>query len=564
MIKKEKILLGILPYWDPMIPPLGITRIKDFLQEYGYEVKTVDLIVKKESLDIYNQYFNVLKQCIPVSNQGNFYNIGHDVLQNHMMAHIRYRDEAKYIKLLKLLIFNTYYVEAANEWVYRLKELMDNFYRWLKECFFHILAEEKPGILGLTVYKGTLPASLFIFEQTRQHYPHIRTVMGGGVFADTHAAGTPNFDILVEMTNDYVDKIIVGQGEKLFLKYLEGQLPRSQRVYTLADISGEALDSSPGKIRFPDFSDLDTGNYPYLGASGSTGCQYQCGFCNSLAFFGTYRKKNPRQIVEEMIMMYKTYGHQLFFMTDSMLNPIVTDLAREFINRGVSLYYDAYFRVDDASRDTENTLLWRQGGLYRVRLGVESGSQKILDAMNKKITVDMTRAAMVSLAYAGIKTTAYLVVGYPGETEADFQETLKLIEELQNDIFQAECNPFLYHFSGQSASDSWADKRETLYPDEMDDMLVFKTWSLDIPPSREETYDRLYRLVNQCKLLGIPNPYSLNQHYKADERWKKLHKNAAPSLIAFRNKENYIDENQGVKKLHFLKNRREEAHEFGF
>ena len=564
MIKKEKILLGILPYWDPMIPPLGIARLKGFLQEYAYEVKTVDLIVKKESLDFYNQYFNVLKEVVPTNRRGNFYNIGHDVLQNQMMAHIRCRDKAEYIKLVKLLIFNTYYVDAADQWVHRLKDLVDNFYKWLSGCFFEILEQEKPGILGLTVYKGTLPASLHIFKQTRERYPHIRTVMGGGLFADTHALGTPNFDTLVEETVDYVDKFFVGQGEKLFLKYLEGELPQGQRLYTLADIDGKGLDFSAADISPSDFSDLELHDYPYLGATGSTGCQYRCGFCNSLSFWGTYRKKSPRQLADEMIGMYRTYGHQLFFMTDAMLNPIVAQLAGELINRGVSLYYDAYFRVDKASAVRENTLSWRRGGLYRVRLGVESGSQRILNAMNKGITPDMTRAAVAALAYAGIKTTAYWVVGYPGETEADFQETLELLEELQNDIFQAECNPFLYHFAGQSASDTWASKRKNLYPEEMNDMLVFKSWTLDIQPSRQETYQRVFRFVNRCKELGIPNPYSLNEHFKADERWKKLHKNAAPSLVDFRDKGKYIDETQQVKKLRFLKKRVEESHEFGF
>ena len=265
-----------------------------------------------------------------------------------------------------------------------------------------------------------------------------------------------------------------------------------------------------------------------------------------------------------MIEMYKKYGHQLFFMTDALLNPIVTDLANEFIKSGVSLYYDAYFKVDKASGDIENTLLWRQGGLYRVRLGVESGSQRILDLMDKEITLEMTRASLSALANAGIKTTTYWVIGYPGETEADFQETLKLLEKLQIDIFQAECNPFLCHFSGQGASPLWVDKRKSLYNEKLNDMLVFKTWTLDIEPSREETYDRVFRFVNRCKELGIPNPYSLNEHFKADERWKKLHKNAVPSLIDFRDKENYINESRGVKKMHFLKNRREEAYEFGF
>ncbi|MCP5105344.1 MAG: hypothetical protein GY950_18290, partial [bacterium] len=53
----SKILLAILPYWDPMIPPMGITSLKTFLQSHGYKVRTEDLIVKQECLDFYNNYF---------------------------------------------------------------------------------------------------------------------------------------------------------------------------------------------------------------------------------------------------------------------------------------------------------------------------------------------------------------------------------------------------------------------------------------------------------------------------------------------------------------------------
>lgn len=558
----EKILLVILPYWSPMIPPMGMASLKRFLRDYGYPVKTVDLIVKKECLDFYSKYFEVLKDCIPQEKRGNFFNIGHDVLQNHMMAHMNHQDEKKYIRLVKLLIARSYYVEVDNNHVGGLIEVMADFYTMLGNYFLDLLEEEKPDVLGVTAFKGTLPVSMFVLKLTRERYPHIKTVMGGGVFADSHAQGSPNFAALLEGTKGYLDKIIVGQGEYLFLKYLQGELPESRRTYTKEDINGKVLEFS--SLEIPDFSDLDINSYPYLGATASTSCKYQCSFCNSVKYWGNYRKKDPAQTVREMVEMYKKYGHQLFFMTDALLNPVVTQLAEEFLKTPISLYYDAYFKVDKESGDIDNTLLWRRGGLYRVRLGVESGSQDVLDSMGKEITVDMTRASVSALAYAGIKTTAYWVIGHPGETEEDFQQTLDLLEELQNDIFQAECNPYAYHFSGQTGSERWESKRIPLYPEEMNKMLVFKTWTLNCEPLREVAYERMHRFVSRCKELGIPNPYSLNEHAKADERWHRLHKNAVPPLIAFRNRGDYIGESKKVKKLHFLKNVRQDNRAFGF
>jgi len=558
----RKILLAILPYWDPMIPPMGITSLKGFLQTHGYRVKTVDLIVKKETLEFYSSYFNLLRGCIPEEKRGNFNNIGHDVLQNHMMANLNYQDETEYIELVKILIYKSYYVTVEEVYIRQLNKIMSDFYTVLEDYFLCLLEEEKPDVVGVTAYKCTLPASTFVLRLTKERYPHIKTLMGGGTFNESHAPDSPNFQALLDYTKGYLDKIILGQGELLFLKYLRGELPDSQRVYTKEDINGEILEFDSQDI--PDFSDLDTQKYPYLAATASASCIYQCSFCIGSKVAGKYRVKKPGQTVDEMRRLYEKNGQQLFFMTDSLLNPVVTDLAKEFINAGISLYYDAYFRVDESSTDIKNTLLWRRGGLYRVRLGTESGSQRILDEMDKRITVQQIKASLAALAYAGIKTTTYWVIGHPGETEEDFQQTLDLIEESKSDIFQAECNPMLFHYSRQTNAGKWAAYRTSLYPKKAKDMLVFESYTLDYPPSREETYKRMHRFQALCRKLGIPNPYSYDAHVKADERWRKLHKNAVPALMDFMNRRRYIDETKNITNTSFAKNTRTDDDAFDF
>jgi len=562
--RKEKILLAILPYWDPMIPPMGITSLKTFLQTHGYKVSTVDFIVKQECLEFYKNYFDTLRECIPKEKHGNFNNIGHDVLQNHMMVYQHQTNEKKYSNFIKILIYKSYYVEVTDSYVRRLNQIMEDFYKDLKECFLRILEEEKPDVMGVTAYKCTVPASLFVLKLTKENYPHIKTLMGGGTFNETHAPDSPNFDALLEISKDYLDKIILGQGEILFLKYLQGQLPDEKRVYTKEDIKGSILPFS--KMGIPDFSDLDMSKYPCLAATASASCPYQCSFCVSSKVGGPYRSKDPKQTVNEMIQMYKRYKRQLFFMTDSLLNPIITDLANEFIKSGVSLYYDAYFRVHEAAGDIKNTMLWRRGGLYRIRLGTESGSQRILNKMEKCITVEQIKSTIAALAYAGIKTTTYWVIGHPGETEEDFQQTLDLIEELKDDIFQAECNYFLVHYSKQASEEEWKKNIELLYPEEAADMLVFQfyTPSAAMKPSREETFRRVHRFENHCRKLGIPNPYSYKDHVKADERWQKLHKNAVPPLLDFLKRDKYINENQNIKIPTMPKNLRSDDDDFDF
>ena len=382
-LNREKVLLVLLPFWTPLIPPLGIACLKSYLQLHHWEVKAVDLSVDTVLGQFYEEYFNTLRKSIPEQKRGNFYSIGHDVLRNHMMAYLNYTDKTKYLELLKILVRETFY-EELDDILSQLDQIIAGFYIQLQEFFINLLEREKPSVLGLSVYSGSLPASMFAAKLTREKYPHVKIVMGGGVFADQLAIGTPNFDLFLEKTGDYVDKMIIGEGEILFLKYVRGELPESQKVFTLNDINWEILDLNEADV--PDFSDFNRADYPLLGAYTSRSCPFQCSFCSETIQWGKYRKKSPGKIIAELTDQYRKYNCQLFFMSDSLLNPVITDLAGEFVKSDTSIYWDGCIRADERACDTATTLLWRKGGFYRARLGLESGSPRVLDIMNKKIT----------------------------------------------------------------------------------------------------------------------------------------------------------------------------------
>jgi hypothetical protein len=546
----NKILLALLPYWTPLIPPQGIAQLKVFLEKHGYKVKTVDANVETVFKDIYQRYFNTLKTFIPGSHWGNFYNIGHDVLRNHMMAYFNYTGGAgnkeAYNELVKVLVYHTYFQDINEEQICRLDALIEQFYSELRRYMLRLLEEEKPAVLGLTAHLGTLGASMYAFKLAKEKNPGIMTVVGGSIFAGELPMSSPDFDLFLEKAL-YIDKVIVGEGEQLFLKLLRGDFPASQRVIALQDINGRKLDLD--SVDLPDLSDFDLSRYPFNAASISKSCPHQCRFCSVVAFFGEFREKNVVQAVDQLTELYNRHGIQFFHMLDSLANPFMTNLAGELIKRDLSFYMDFYMRVSEEVCDPEKTYLWRRGGLYRTRLGIETGSQRLLESMAKGITVEQSKAAIRSLAGAGIKTTTYFVVGFPGETEEDFQQTLDFIAELKNDIWQMECNPFYYYYTGQPEGDKWANYRILLYPPYARDLLISQTWILNGEPSREERFKRMFRLVEHCKKLGIPNPYSTEEIYEADERWKKLHENAVPSLIEFQDRGVYIDENKHVKVL---------------
>jgi radical SAM superfamily enzyme YgiQ (UPF0313 family) len=568
---QEKILLVLLPFWSPLIPPIGIACLKSYLQQHNYEVKTVDANVEIDFNELYDRYFDILRQHVPENKRGNFFSVGHDILRNQMTAHLNYTDEIAYLELLKILIYKTFYVKVNQEEVLKLHQIVKEFYKRLKQYMLDLLARESPTILGLSVFSDTLPASMFAFKLTRETYPHIGTVMGGAVFADQLAPKTPNFEIFLEKTRSYIDKIIIGEGEILFLKWLRGELPASKRVFTIDDIDRKILDLS--SVDILDMRDFDTRNYTFVVSYASRSCPFQCSFCSETIQWGKYRKKKAHKVFTELMDLYKRHGTQLFLLSDSLLNPVLPDLAEEFLKSPVSLYWGGWLRVDKHACDMENTLRWRRSGFYHARLGIESGSEHVLELMEKFISMEQIRASLSSLAAAGIKTTTLWVVGHPGETEKDFQKTLDLIEELRNDIYEAECRPFYFYLSGQAGSrDDWWRKMKKipLYPQEAENMLLFQTWLLDCEPTREAIYKRMNRFVKHCNTLGIPNPYSMHDIYQADERWKKLHKNAVPSVVEFKNSDIYIDENKFVKKINRVKasdsahNGKQEYMDFGF
>ncbi len=548
MNKNKKILLVMLPYWTSLIPPLGMSCLKSYLEPHGYDVKTVDANLEDRFKNIYNSYFDALRQIVPPERQGNFYNIGNDVFRNHLMAELNHSetDEPAYTELIKELVYQTYFTRIDTTQAEQLKEIIAEFPRQLEPYFLDLLEKEQPDVLGISVYNATLPVSLTAFRLAKEKYPNLKTVMGGGVFADQLAPGSPNFNHLLE-TADYIDTFIVGEGERLFLKYLQGEFPENQRVLMLKDIGGETLDLST--VPLPDFSDLNVDGYPTMASYVSRSCPFQCSFCSETIQWGKYRKKKADQIVGELKQLYDAYGDQLFLMGDSLLNPVTDDLSNALLEQETPIYWDGYLRADKPVCDPENTMLWRRGGFYRARLGVESGSPNVLQAMGKVIDPQQIRDAVTSLASAGIKTTTYWVVGHPGESESDFEETLDLIEELKDSIYEAECNPFNFYMGGQVSFNNWKEKALLLYPAEAKKMLIAQTWTLDLEPERSVIYDRVCRFVAHCRGLGIPNPYTITDIYDADERWKNLQKNAVPALMDFKKKGAPLTECRNVKRF---------------
>ncbi len=324
--EKEKILLTFLPFWTPYIPPQGITIIKAFLGAKGYNVKTVDLNINQKLRNQYDLYLERLKGFIPYEKRGNFVNVGHDVMLNHMLAHVNHTDEEQYEELVEIIVYKTYYYRLDVNQVKELIRIITELYQKLEKYIIKLLDEEKPTIFGSTAYSGTLASCLFAFKIIKKHYPQIKTVIGGGSFSDHLVHGTPNFDMLLKKSEN-IDKIMIGPGHLLFLRWLDGTLPDNKRVYTSCDLNGESVPISE-KWDIPDLSDLNPNDYLYTAITGSRSCPHNCSFCNVKNFWGQHKTKEAKQIVSEIRTLYNRHKNQLFFCYDALKNSQIEELSK--------------------------------------------------------------------------------------------------------------------------------------------------------------------------------------------------------------------------------------------
>ena len=528
---KSSVLLMVLPFLTPLLPPVGISCIKSYLERRGFTVNTADGMADMELREAMYTYFDSLKEFIPEPKRGHFFNVGLDVLGNHLMAHANRGDEELYTDLVKQLVAQNFFVDITTDQTAALATILDTFYLGLERYLIELMERRKPGLVGLSVYKGTLGPSVFAARLLKERFPDVKVVMGGTIFSQELFPGSPNFDRFVSSCPQ-IDHLFIGESEELFLRFLEGRLPDGdKKTFTLHDVGDRLLDLDT--LEIPDYSDFDVSLYPVLGAFTSRGCVYRCSFCAETLYWKQYNRKSAKKVADDLVALSRRYGKQVFVLTDCLVNPIVNELSSDLADREANLYWDVYLKVDKQVCDPQLTHLWRRGGFYRARLGVESGSQRILDIIKKGITVEQIKQALANLADAGIKTTTYWIAGHPGETEADFQQTLDLLEELRDYIFEAECDPFRYFFNGQVNGDSWARDQgnQSLYPDSMDQLLMAKTYALNAQPDRREIYRRQCLFRQHCIRLGIPNPYSVREIVEADQRWRRLHQNAVPPLL---------------------------------
>jgi radical SAM superfamily enzyme YgiQ (UPF0313 family) len=167
----------------------------------------------------------------------------------------------------------------------------------------------------------------------------------------------------------------------------------------------------------------------------SRGCPFQCNWCAKPISGNRYQLRPARDVAEEMALLKSCGVEHIWFGDDvfALNRHWVKELASQVKERNAALPFKVQSRADLMHEDTVQNL--KAAGCVEVWIGVESGSQLILDAMDKGIRVDQVVEARKRLKKAGIRACFFLQFGYPGETWAELQKTIALVRRLQpNDV----------------------------------------------------------------------------------------------------------------------------------
>jgi len=172
-----------------------------------------------------------------------------------------------------------------------------------------------------------------------------------------------------------------------------------------------------------------------LNLATTRGCPYKCNWCAKPIYGNRYNARSPEHVVREIEWLLANHKPEHFWMSDDIfgLKPgWVSEFNTLVQSKKLAFTYKIQSRVD-LLQDNETVEALRDSGAETIWVGAESGSQKILDAMDKGTTVDEIYKATRLLQRHGIKVAFFLQFGYLGETKEDIDATLRMVLELMPD-----------------------------------------------------------------------------------------------------------------------------------
>ena len=185
--------------------------------------------------------------------------------------------------------------------------------------------------------------------------------------------------------------------------------------------------------------------------------------------------------MDEIVWLQERYDFDLIWFVDDVFtvsHKWLEAFRDELKKRKVTVQFECITRADRLNDEVVEVL--REAGCFRVWIGAESGSQNVINAMDRRVDVQQVRAMIRSANAAGIQTGTFIMLGYPGETEADIRETIRHLKESNPDLF--------------TITVAYPIKGTSLYSEVEDDLLPAKDWAerTDRDLDFRRTYPRKY------------------------------------------------------------------------
>jgi anaerobic magnesium-protoporphyrin IX monomethyl ester cyclase len=293
------------------------------------------------------------------------------------------------------------------------------------------------NIYGTTIYAPTVGLSEKIAGICHTINPLAKVVAGGA-----HPTAVPR-----DMSKEF-DIITIGEGEEAMVEIAK-DYPNNQRFYK-KDLERN-LDIYP----HPAYHLIDPLSYKrkFEGEQAITiltsrGCPYRCAFCGLAEQHKTMKYRSPENVVEEIKFIQEKYSINKFNFQDDTFTVNKRRLHKMLdMFKPLEIGFRAHGRSGlDKPEDYQKL---KEAGCNVVAWGIESGSQKILDKMNKDTTVKQNEEVIRWGKEAGLVTRAFFVIGFPGEDKNTIEETKEFIERTNPDQY------FVSNFVPYPGTDVW-------------------------------------------------------------------------------------------------------------
>lgn len=329
-------------------------------------------------------------------------------------------------------------------------EVFDSTFSTLEGLKSH-LRVGKPRYLGLYVNLMTKLNILAIMQFVRSEpsLKHCRIIVGGPEVRH-HAT---------HFIESGADAVVIGEGEETFFDLINTwDIPFNAFLDQVPGIVfrnglGEIVTNPErekikdlDQLPMPDREAIDLVKYlqAWKGAHGLNavsissmrGCPYTCNWCSRAVYGLSYRRRSASKVVEEIAWVNERYAPDTFWFVDDVFTVSHKWLAQfkdALQEKGVKLKYECITRADRMNAEVVEMLA--ETGCFRVWIGAESGSQKILDAMDRRVKVEQVREMIQLAQQKGIQAGTFIMLGYPGETEADIEATIDHLAASDPNIF---------------------------------------------------------------------------------------------------------------------------------